>query len=49
MYTGVSHMDDLFYILPPDVEKYPDYLTLDADKDMVEVLLDIWTTFAQTG
>ncbi|GLV38036.1 uncharacterized protein CBL_07834 [Carabus blaptoides fortunei] len=46
---GVAHMDDLFYILSPDVKVFTDYLKLDADKAMVEILLDIWTSFASTG
>lgn len=43
---GVPHSDDLIYLFP-----YPKNVANlnDADRKMSEILLDLWTSFAESG
>ncbi|GLV37952.1 uncharacterized protein CBL_06346 [Carabus blaptoides fortunei] len=46
---GVSHGDDAMYIIMLAKGFFKNYLESEADNQMAELFLDMWTSFGQTG
>lgn len=48
---GVTHADELIYLFPSDPTYfgYPELVMSDADQQMIDIMVDLWTSFAING